>query len=220
MTAVAVLAATGLTAPHAFAQTSAQPPATALHWFVGLGGASMNPLHGDDEPEGGVVLASFGFTDNRRVRIEAEVTRRARSTAYVDEDVFLYGGPNGIHGHADRVNGGRETTDWTVGVNLIGRTGGRVVSLFGGPGVVLHSEQLREFRTVTNCIPPIPSSGAECGVFDNKSSSHGAGLQLIGGVDVAVHRRVTAFVAGRGEYRRGLAMGGIGIMAGVRVGVR
>ncbi len=218
--AAAVLAATGIFVPHALAQASGQSPAAAPHWFVGLGGASMNPLHGDNEPEGDVLLASFGFTDNRRVRIESEVTRRARSTTYVNENVFLYGGPNGVHGHADRIDVGRETTDWTAGVNLIFRTGGRIVSLFGGPGVVLHWEQLREFRTVTNCTAPIPSAGAECGVFDNQSSSQGAGLQGIGGVDVAVHRRLTAFVAARGEYRKGLAMGGIGIMAGVRVGVR
>ena len=40
------------------------------------------------------------------------------------------------------------------------------------------------------------------------------------GLDVTLHRRVTLFVAGRGEYRRDLSMGGVGVMAGARIGVR
>lgn len=213
----AALAVTVVPAPKAFAQTSL-PPGDPLRWVVSLGAARMDPLHGDDYPEGPVVLGSIGAA-SRRVRIEAEVTRRAHSTVYVDPDVFLYGGPNGIHGRIDRTESGRETTDWTAGVNLIGRTGGRIVSLFGGVGVVLNREQLRQYRTVTGCTLPIPSSGSECMTFDRRTTTLGAGLQLMTGVDVTLHRRVSAFVGGRGEIRQGLAMGSVGVVGGVRVAV-
>lgn len=216
--ALAVLAVTGATAPGAFAQ--APPAAEAGRWFVSLGAARMDPLHGDDDPEGGVLLGSIGVAASRRVRIEAEVTRRSHSTLYVDHDVFLYGGPNGIHGRIDRTESGRETTDWTAGVSLIGRTGGRVVALFGGAGVMLNREQARHYRTVTGCTLPVPGSGAECMTFDRRSTTLGAGLLLVTGVDVALHRRVSAFVAGRGELRQGLAMGSAGVMAGITVAVR
>ena len=128
-----VLTAAAISVPEALAQTSPRPGSATPQWFVSLGGAAMTPLHGDNEPEGGVVLAAIGFTDHRRVRVEAEVTRRARSASYTDNDVFLYGGLTGVHGRAGRITRGRETTDWTVGVNLIGRTGQGVVSLFGVP---------------------------------------------------------------------------------------
>lgn len=217
--ALTVLALTGATAPGAFAQTS--PPVTeAPRWFVSLGAARMDPLHGDDYPEGGVLLGSIGVAASSHVRIEAEVTRRSHSTLYVDHDVFLYGGPNGIHGRIDRTESGRETTDWTAGVNLIGRTGWRAVSLFGGAGVMLNRERLRQYRTVTGCTLPIPSSGGECMTHDSQSTTLGAGLQLMTGVDVALHRRVSAFVAARGELRQGLAMGSAGVMAGITVAVR
>ena len=219
LTALVVLVAAGVRAPRAFAQTS-PPAAEAPRWFVSLGAARMDPLHGDDYPEGGVLLGSIGVAASRRVRIEAEVTRRSHSTTYVDHDVFLYGGPNGTHGRIGRTESGRETTDWTAGVNLIGRTGWRVVSLFGGAGVMLNREQLRRFRTVTDCTLPVPNSGAECMTFDERSTTLGAGLQLTAGVDVALHPRVSAFVAGRGELRQGLAMGSVGVMGGISVAVR
>ena len=216
--ALAVLAATGATAPGAFAQTP--PAAEAGRWFVSLGAARMDPLHGDDNPEGGVLLGSIGVAASRRVRLEAEVTRRSHSYRYVEHDVRLWGGNNGIHGRIDRTESGYETTDWTVGVNLIGRTGGRVVSLFGGGGLMLNREQARLYRTVTNCTPPIPSSGYECRAYDQRSTTLGAGLLLVTGVDVTLFRRVSAFVAGRGELRQGLAMGSAGVMGGVMVAVR
>lgn len=217
--ALAVLAANGATAPRAFAQTS--PPATeAPRWFVSVGAARMNPLHGDDDPEGGVFLGSFGIAASPRVRLEAEVTRRAHTNVYVDHDVFLYGGPNGTHGRIDRTERGSETTDWTAGVNLIGRTGWRAVSLFAGAGVMLNREHARRYRTVTNCIPPVPSSGAQCMTFDERTTTLGAGLQLNAGVEVTLHRRVSAFVAGRGELRQGLAMGSAGVVGGLSVAVR
>ena len=208
-----------MTAP-AFAQTPAPPSAPRSQWFVGLGGGPMYPLHGDDYDEGPVALVSFGFTDNRRVRIEGELTRRSHLNTYTSENVLLFDGPTGIPGHADRTDSGRETTDWTVGINLIGRTGWRRVSLFGGPGAVFHRKELRQYRTVTNCTPAIPSSGQECRDFDTRSARHGGGLQLMAGVDVHLHSRVTAYVAGRAEYRHGLAMGGVGVVGGVRVAIR
>ena len=216
--ALAVLAATGAAAPNAFAQST--PAAEAPRWFVSFGAARMDPLHGDDYPEGPVILGSIGVAASRRVRIEAEVTRRAHSTVYVDHDVFLYGGPNGTHGRIGLTESGRETTDWTAGVNLVGRTGWRVVSLLGGAGVMLNREQKRQYRTVTNCTLPIPSSGGECLTHDMQSTTLGAGLQLMTGVDVTLHRRVSAFVAGRGELRQGLAMGSVGVVGGITVAVR
>jgi opacity protein-like surface antigen len=206
----------GVIVPAAAAQT----PAPAGQWFIGAGGAWMNPLHGDDYDEGPVALVNFGFTDNRRVRIEGEITRRSHLDRYVEENKFLYGGPTGIHGRADRTESGRETTDWTAGVNLLGRTGWRRLSLFAGPGVVLHRKALRKYRTVTGCTAPMPSNGAECREFDDQAAEHGFGLQLMAGADLALHRNVTAWVAGRGEYRNGLAMGGFGVAGGVRVAVR
>ena len=214
-----VLVSMGITAPGASAQTS-PPAADAPRWFVSLGAARMDPLHGDDYPEGPVILGSIGVAVSRRVRIEAEVTRRAHSTTYVDHDVFLYGGPNGIHGRIDRTESGRATTDWTAGVNLIGRTGGRVVTVFAGAGAVLNREHLRQYRTVTGCTLPVPSSGDECFTHDSQSTTLGAGLQLMTGVDVALHRRVSAFVAGRGEIRQGLAMGSVGVVGGITVAIR
>jgi opacity protein-like surface antigen len=215
--AIIVTVMAGAAAPAAFAQTPAQPPG---QWFIGAGGGLMNPVHGDDEDEGRVALVTFGFTDNRRVRVEGELTRRSHRTSYVDTDVFLYGGTTGIHGHADRTERVRHTTDWTVGVNLIGRTGGRRLSLWGGPGAVFHREDLHHYRTVTNCTPPIPSSGGECREFDERTSEHGGGLQLMAGVDLVLHSRVSAFAAGRAEYRRGLAMGGVGAVAGLRIAIQ
>jgi hypothetical protein len=215
--AIVVTIIAGAAAPAALAQTSAAP---AGRWFIGAGGGLMNPLHGDDEPEGRVALVTFGVSGTYRVRIEGELTRRSHAERYVETDVFLYGGTTGIHGHADRTERVRHTTDWTAGVNLIGRTGGRRVSLYGGPGVVFHREDLHHSRTVTNCTPPIPSNGGECREFDDRTAEHGGGLQLMAGVDVALHSRVTAFLAGRAEYRRGLAMGGVGGVAGIRIGLR
>jgi opacity protein-like surface antigen len=217
--AVVLTVVAGATAP-AFAQTPAASGAPRSQWFIGLGAGPKDPQHGDDYDEGPVALVSFGVTDNRRVRIEGELTRRSHLDRYVSENVFLYGGPTGIHGHADRTELGRQTTDWTVGVNLIGRTGWRRVSLFGGPGAVFHRKALRQYRTVNNCTPSVPNSGGECQEFDNRSTRHGGGLQLMAGVDVHLHSRVTAYVAGRGEYRHGLAMGGVGLVGGVRVVVR
>lgn len=205
--------------PSAFAQTPAPPATDASQWFIGAAGALMNPLHGDNETEGRVVLGTFGLDVRRGFRIEAEVTRRAHSSAFIQNDVFLYGGPTGVHGRADRTVLGHETTDWTVGVNALGRAGWQAVSFFAGPGLVFHREDSRRYRTVTNCTPPIPRSGFECDEFDNKTSESGAGLQLLAGVDLRLHKRVTLFAAGRGELRRDLAMGSVGVMAGVRVAI-
>ncbi len=180
----------------------------------------MHPLHGDDEDEGPVVFGAIGYRLTRHLRAEGEITWRTATRSFVQTDVFLYGGSTGIHGRADRTELGFETTDWTAGGNLIATTGGRTIAAYGGPGLVWHREDDRRYRTVTNCTPPIPSNGFECGEFDNTTAKSGAGLQLIAGVDLHVHRRFTLFVAGRAEYRRGLAMGGVGVMAGARVGLR
>lgn len=206
--------------PSAFAQTPAPPATDASQWFIGAAGALMNPLHGDNETEGRVVLGTFGLDVRRRFRIEAEVTRRAHSSAFIQNDVFLYGGPTGVHGRADQTVLGRETRDWTVGVNALGRAGWHTVSFFAGPGLVYHRADTRLYRTVTNCTPPIPRSGFECDEFDDRSSVSGTGLQLLAGVDLRLHSRVTAFVAGRAEIREDLAMGSVGVMAGVRVVIR
>lgn len=198
----------------------AQAPAVAEtpRWTVGLAGAWMTPLHGDEKPGGPVYIGSLGYRVSRHVRAEAELTWRKTTRKYTEENVFLYGGPTGIHGHADRTELGFDDTDWTMGVNVLGSTAGKYVSLFGGPGVVVHRQVDRRYRTVTNCTPPIPGNGFECGEFDESESSYGGGLQLIAGVEVHPHRNLTVFAAARGEYRRDLSMGGVGAMGGLRFG--
>lgn len=180
----------------------------------------MHPLHGDDEDEGPVVFGAVGYRMTRHLRVDGEITWRTATRSFVTTNVFLYGGPTGIHGRADRTELGFQTTDWTVGVNLIGTTGGRTVAVYGGPGVVLNREDDRRYRTVTRCTPPIPSNTFECAEFDTTTAKTGAGLQFMAGVDLNLHRRFTVFVAGRAEYRRGLSMGGVGVMAGARIGLR
>lgn len=204
----------------AFAQSSTVPAVEAPRLTLAVGGASMHPLHGDNEDEGPVVFVAVGYRLTRHLRVEGEVTRRTATRSYVDTDVFLYGGPTGIHGRADRTELGFETTDWTAGANVIATTGGPTVALYGGPGVVWNREDDHRYRTVTGCTPPRPSNTFECGEFDTTTTRAGAGLQLIAGVDLNVYRRFTLFVAGRAEYRRGLAMGAAGVMAGARIGVR
>lgn len=201
----------------AMAQTSTTG-LDAPRWTVGLAGAWMTPLHGDEGDGGPVYIGSLGYRVSRHIRAEAELTRRNATRRYTDENVFIYGGQTGIHGHADRTELGFDDTDWTMGVNLLATTGGRYVSLYGGPGVVLHRQVDRKYRTVTNCTPPIPSNGFECHEFDESESSYGGGLQPIAGVEVHPIRNVTLFVAGRAEYRRDLSMGGVGAMGGLRVG--
>lgn len=205
-----------LTPAVTFAQALAAPEAP--RWSVSLAGAWMTPLHGDEKPGGPVYIGSVGYRLGRHVRAEAELTWRNTTRKYTEANVFLYGGPTGIHGRADRTELGFDDTDWTMGVNLLGTTGGRYVSLFGGPGVVVHRQVDRRYRTVTNCTPPIPSNGFECGEFDESESSYGGGLQLLAGVEVHPHRNVTVFAAARGEYRRDPSMGGIGAMGGLRFG--
>lgn len=218
--ALIVFMAAVVRVPSAFAQTPAPPASGAAQWFIGAAGALMNPLHGDNETEGRVMLGTVGLDVRRKFRIEAEVTRRAHSSAFIQNDVFLYGGPTGIHGRADQTVLGHDTTDWTVGVNAFGRAGWQTVSFFAGPGLVFHRESSRRYRTVTNCTPPNPRSGFECDEFDNTTSESGVGLQLLTGVHLRLHTRVTVFAAGRGELRRDLAMGSVGVMAGVRVAIR
>ena len=198
----------------------AQAPAVVEtpRWTVALGGAWMTPVHGDEGDEGPVYLGAVGYRVNRHLRAEAELTWRNATIRYVEHNVFLYGGPTGVPGHADRTELGQDNTDWTAGVNLLGTTGGKYISVFGGPGVVLHRQTDRRYRTVTNCVPPTPSNGFECREFDDSESNFGGGLQLIAGVEVHPHRRVTVFAAGRAEYRRDLSMGGVGVMGGLRLG--
>lgn len=200
----------------AFAQ--AANAAETPRWTVGVAGAWMTPLHGDEGDGGPVYLGSLGYRVNRHLRAEAEVTWRRTTSKFTQENVFLYGGPAAIHGRADRTELGAQDTDTTLGINLLATTGGKYVSLFGGPGVVLHRQVDRDYRTVTNCTPPIPSNGFECGEFDESESTYGGGVQLIAGVEVHPIRNVTLFVAGRAEYRKDLSMGGVGAMGGLRVG--
>ncbi len=180
----------------------------------------MNPLHGDDEDEGPVVFGAVGYRMTRHLRIEGEFTRRATTRSFVTTDVFLFGGQTGIHGRADKSELGFDTTDVTVGVNLIATTGGRMLAVYAGPGLVWHRERERRYRRVTNCTPPQPATGFECAEFDDTTVKSGAGLQVIAGLDLHVHRRFTMFVAGRAAYPRGLTYGGVGVMAGARIGLR
>jgi hypothetical protein len=200
-----------------FAQT-ASPTAETPRWTVAVGGAWMDPLHADEYEEGPVVMGAVGYALHRNLRVEGEVTWRTHTRTFVRNDVFLYGGPTGIHGRADRTELGNQTTDWTAGINLLGTARWRMLSVFAGPGVVLHREDDRTYYTVTNCTPPIPSNGFECGGYDKTTTDYGPGLQLMAGLDLNVHRRVTLYAAGRAEYRRDLSMGGVGAMGGLRVG--
>lgn len=215
---LAVAATAALSPVPALAQSLA-PTTDAPRLTLAVGGASINPLHGDDEDEGPVVFGAVGYRITRHLRVEGEFTRRTATRSYVTTDVFLYGGQTGIHGRADRSELGFDTTDVTVGANLMATTGGRTLAVYAGPGLVWHRERDRRYRRVTNCTPPIPSHGFECAEFDNTTVKTGAGLQLMAGVDLHLHRRVTVFVAGRAEYRRGLTYGGVGIMAGARIGL-
>ena len=212
-----VMVGLGLLAPGV---VYAQAPAVVdtPRWTVALGGAWMEPLHGDEKPGGPVYIGSLGYRLNKHLRAEGEVTWRNVTSKHVQHNVFLYGGQTGIHGRADRTELGQDNTDWTAGVNLLATTGGKYISVFGGPGVVLHRETDRRYRTVTNCTPPIPSNTYECFEFDNSESTYGGGLQLIAGLEVHPHRNVTVFAAGRAEYRRDLSMGGVGAMGGLRIG--
>jgi opacity protein-like surface antigen len=206
-------------ATEAAAQTTAAP-LNLPRWFVGGGLGRMEPLHGDDYDEGTPVFATIGARITKTVILEAEVTRRAHTEAYVQEPVFLYGGINGIHGRADRSELGRGTKDWTVGINALGHVDWRALSLYAGPGVVWHREDLRNYRTVTNCTPPIPSNGFECREFDTTTSDSDIGYVAMAGVEVRAHRNLSAFVAGRYELRGDLGMGTVGVIGGLRVGIR
>lgn len=197
----------------------AQAPETP-RWTVALGAAWMDPLHADEYPEGQVVMGAIGYALHRNLRVEGEFTWRNHTRTFVRNDVFLYPGPTGIPGSAARTELGNETTDITAGINILGAARWGRVSAFAGPGLVLHRADDRTYYKVTSCTPPIPSGGFECVEYDNTRTDYGPGLQLLAGLDVHLHRRVAVYAAGRAEYRRDLAMGSVGLMAGFRIGVK
>lgn len=198
-----------------------QAPATRSPRIVlSLGAASANPIHGDDYDEGTPVIGSLAVALTPRLSAEAEITWRSASRVHVTEDVFLYGGPAGIPGRADRSVFGEETGDLTAGLNVLFRTKPRLVGVFAGGGAMFHRERFRQYRTVTNCTPPIPSSGFECAAFDDRTATGDFGLQGMAGVDVRVHPRVLGYAQVRYEMRPDLGMGTIGVGGGVRVVLR
>jgi hypothetical protein len=185
-----------------------------------LGATSANPIHGDDYDEGVPVIGSVAVAITRRLSVEGEVTWRSASRIFVTENVFLYGGPTGVNGRADRFVGGEETGDLTVGLNVVFRTKPRLVRVFVGGGPMFHRERFRRYRTVTNCTPPIPSSGFECAAFDDRTTMDDFGLQGLAGVDVRVHPRVSGYAQLRYEMRPDLGMGTIGVGGGIRLALR
>lgn len=185
-----------------------------------LGGAAIDPLHGDDYGEGPVLIGAISVALVPPLHVEFEFTRRSTERNYVTDKAFFYAGPTGIPGHADRTIFGTATTDWTGAVNVIGRSRSRLITAFGGGGLLLHTEHRREYHRVVNCTPPIPANGFECTPFDDVSKASSFGLQALGGVDIRITNRVAGFAGARYEIRKGLSLGGFGVTAGVRVTLR
>lgn len=217
---LATLAVTGW--PAAAQQGPPTPASTnrSPRVVLSLGAASANPIHGDDYDEGVPVIGSLAVALTSRLSAEAEISWRSASRAFVTEDVFLYGGPTGIPGRADRFVLGEETGDLTAGLNAVFRTTPRLIGVFAGGGAMFHHEQFRRYRTVVNCTPPIPSSGFECAAFDERNPTRDFGLQGIAGVDVRLHPRMSGYAQLRYEMRPDLGMGTIGVGGGVRVVLR
>ena len=185
---------------------------------------SLTPIHGDDHPEGPIVLGSIGWRLGSRVRIEGEITRRAYRRLDESRDVIL---PitvtpiAGTTGHADRTAFTRRTTDWTGGVSVVRRMGTERIAAFAGGGAGVHHKSLRETLEYTNCIPPSASPAATaCQPYALASSTVNLELHGIAGVDVAVASRLSMFGAVRYEARPDLGMGAFGFTGGVRIPLR
>ena len=75
--ALLVLVTTAVLTPlSAVAQTAPSSSGAAPRWTIALGGASMHPLHGDEEDEGPVVIGAVGYGLSRHLRVEGEFTWR------------------------------------------------------------------------------------------------------------------------------------------------
>jgi opacity protein-like surface antigen len=219
--AAGVVALSALSAAVAAAQGTAAP---APRLVLGVGGAAMEPVHGDDYPEGPAIIATLGFAATPRVGLEVEITRRSYARETTRNNVVVpYTSATGVPGRADRETIGRETSDWTAGVNLVGRTPPHLVTVYAGAGAGLHSKDLRNFRTVTNCTPPSGPAGPQSGPCmdrDDRSRTTNAAAQVMAGAEVTLARRWQLFAGARYEMRQDLGMGSFGFGGGVRIGLR
>jgi outer membrane protein with beta-barrel domain len=198
--------------------------APAPRLSLSVGAAAMEPLHGDDYPEGPAFIGALGFAATPRVGLELELTRRSYTRETARNNVVLpYSGATGVPGRADRETTGRETSDWTAGVNLVGRTPPHLVTVYVGAGAGLHSKDQRNYRNVTNCTPPSGPAGPQggpCTDRDVRSRTTNASGQVMAGADVTLARRWQLFAGARYELRQDLGMGSFGFGGGVRVGLR
>lgn len=214
-TVAGVLVFAAIAARDARAQTPARLVAS-------VSAGSLTPVHGDDHPEGPIVLGSIGWRLGSRVWIESEITRRAYRRVDESHDVIL---PitvtpiAGTTGHADRAAFTRRTTDWTGGVNVVRRMGTERLAAFAGGGAGLHHKSLRETLEYTNCVPP-SASPAACQPFDQGASTVNLELHGIAGVEVSVAPRLSLFGAVRYEARPDLGLGAFGFTVGVRIPLR
>ncbi len=198
-----------------------QTPAGATAVLTASGGfGSMAPLYGDDDREGVPVFGSLARRLGGASWLEGEVTRRTYTRISDMRDVIL---PitvtpiAGTTGHADRLLSTHSTTDWTAGVNLVGRTRGRV-AFFGGGGLMLHHQQLTYTIELTNCTPPSASpSGTGCQPYNLRDSKFDVGAQGFAGGEAYVAPRMRAFAAVRYEMRPDLGFGTFGFVAGARI---
>ncbi|MEO8075084.1 MAG: TonB-dependent receptor [Acidobacteriota bacterium] len=218
---IGTVALAAIIAPVAAAQSTATP---APRLILSVGGVAMEPVHGDDYPEGPAVTGSLGFAATPRLGVEFEVTRRSSGRTSTRNDAVLpYSGATGVPGRADRETIGRETSDWTAGVNLVGRTPPHLVTVYVGGGAGLHRKDLRNYRSVTNCTPPRGPAGpqaASCMERDERSQTTNASAQVMAGADVTLTHRWRLFAGVRYEMRQDLGMGSFGVGGGVRVGIR
>jgi hypothetical protein len=188
-----------------------------------IGFAKMDPIHGDDDPEGPVTLGSLGIRTGHHAWVEFEVTRRSFSKESIGENVIIpiiVTPVAGTVGHADRQVFSQGTTDWTTSVNLVARGNGRIAPV-GGGGLVIGRELFRQSLTFTNCVPPsVDPQHLSCRDFSRRETSVNVGFQGFGGVEIAVTPRVQGFATVRYEGRRDLGMGTFGVTGGVRVTLR
>jgi hypothetical protein len=113
----------------------------------------------------------------------------------------------GFHESGGMLFESRQTTATIAETNLLFRAGRRRVSGFAGGGAGVHVLQSVFSRPVDSAGTPTGGSGLEATDVD-------LGLQALGGVDVHLTRRLTAFLSVRGEAAPDP---NVGMQAGARV---
>lgn len=171
-------------APAASAQ-GLEPPSVALSAGAGM----AFPLHGDfdfNAPEWQLAIRAAvsphlvleGFFDQWR---------------HTDEEVRLgitLLGPDGVIGHAGRLEQRTEFTTRTVGFNALARGSLDRARFTGGGGIGYLTFHRRFTATVSDCESSVPTA---CQDTENTFSNGAFSVQGVAGVDVFVTSRVAAF---------------------------